>query len=747
MKQVESLFGITIAGIESLDGDINYSNKKFRIIDNIGNKYVLKIFPDKTEWVLAKEESIILEKIGDSLTFKVPQNIKLPDGNRFFEYENDNAKLLDYIEGDFIADVPHSEKLFFSLGEKIAELTIALQSIESPVYSSRILFWDIQNTHFSLPKIAFIKEPERKKLIQYYIDRFSTFVLPVQHLLRHSIIHGDLNDYNILVDGENISGFLDFGDATYSPMVNDLAIALTYMMLNKENPFEVVLPIIKGYQKHIPLTKDEVELLPDLITSRLCISLCNSAEKKHLGQDNEYVLISEKPAWELLELWSITNPIKILNYFLEAANFQEKINTSKNEILEIRKKVSAKSLGLSYEEPIQMTSALFQYMFDEKGNAYLDCYNNIPHIGHCHPAISKAIASQIRKLNTNTRYLTDSFNKCSKQILKYFPEQLTKIFYLNSGSESNDLAIRIARTITGRNTVIVLEHGYHGNTTLGIEISSYKFDGKGGKGLSNTIIKLPLPNLFNGKFKTAKEYAQHAITLLEQLPEKPAAFIAEPISGCGGQVPLAEGYLKILYEYFATNEIITISDEVQTGFGRLGNWFWGFEMHNVIPDIVVLGKPMGNGHPVASVITTDAIAEGFSNGMEFFSSFGGNPVSCEVVTTVLEVIENENLQENAKVVGNYFKSELLFLKNEHQNIADVRGEGLFLGIEFQTKEGQPDQTTVNIVKNKMKENFILIGTDGPFDNVIKIKPPLCFTKENVDTFVNKLQVILRTMNS
>jgi len=747
MKQIESNFRITVVEIKSLDGDINYSNKKFRLTDNEGTKYVLKIFPDKTEWILAAEESLVLDKIGQSLSFKVPQNIRLSNGAMFFTYEKDMAKLLNYIEGDFIADVPQSPKLLTSLGEKISELNLALQAIESPIFSSRKLFWDIQNTQMSLPKIQFIKEPERKKLIHYYIDRFLTFVLPVQHSLRHSIIHGDLNDYNILVDGEKMCGFLDFGDASYSPTVNDLAIALTYLMLNKQNPFEVIRPVIDGYQKNIVLREDEVKLLPDLITARLCISLCNSAEKKHLGQDNEYVLISEKPAWNLLELWSRINPIKIQNYFLEATNLSINEHPSEHEMIAVRRNVSGKSLGLSYAEPIHMTSALFQYMFDEKGNTYLDCYNNIPHIGHCHPSISKVLANQTRKLNTNTRYLTDSFNICSEKLLNYFPEHLSKIFYLNSGSEANDLAIRMARIITGRNTVVVLEHGYHGNTAVGIEISSYKFDGKGGKGKGDNILKLPLPNLFKGKFKTASSYAKHAIELLEQLPEKPCAFIAEPISGCGGQVPLADGYLQIMYNYFNKNGIITISDEVQTGFGRLGNWFWGYEMHHVIPDMVVLGKPMGNGHPVAAVITTAALADKFSNGMEFFSSFGGNPVSCEVVISLLDTIESENLQENAKVVGTYFKDELLKLKNKYQIIADVRGEGLFLGLELQTKSAQPDQDTANHIKNKLKEAFILIGTDGPSDNVIKIKPPLCFTKENVDYFINQLKAILKTSKS
>jgi 4-aminobutyrate aminotransferase-like enzyme/Ser/Thr protein kinase RdoA (MazF antagonist) len=747
MKQLEAVFGIKVVEAKNLDGDINYTNKKFKITDSNGIPYILKIFPDPTEWILAAEESIVLDKIAGKLSFKVPQNIRQHNGDMFFAFEQDKAKLLAYIEGDFIADVPHTEKLLFALGEKIAELNCALQTVESPIWASRILFWDVQHTHLSQPKIAYIQEPERRKLVQYYIDRFINFVLPFQYTLRHSLIHGDLNDYNILVQGEEISGFIDFGDATYSPMVNDLAIALTYMMLNKDEPFEVIFPMIQGYQKHISLGAEELAILPDLITSRLCISLCNSAEKKHLGQDNAYVLVSEKPAWKLLELWAKTNPIKIKNYFLAAGQRQKAAGISnREEMSEIRKKVAGKSLGLSYAEPIQMTSALFQYMFDEKGNTYLDCYNNIPHIGHSHPNISKAIASQTRILNTNTRYLTDSFNRCSERLLNLFPKELSKVFYLNSGSEANDLAIRMARTVTHRDTVVVLENGYHGNTSVGIEISAYKFDGKGGKGVGADILKLPLPNLFQGKFKTAQEYANQAIELIEQLPQKPCAFIAEPISGCGGQVPLAGGYLAILYEYFKKNGILTISDEVQTGFGRLGKWYWGFEMHNVIPDFVVLGKPMGNGHPVAAVITTEHIAEQFANGMEFFSSFGGNQVSCEVVISVIETIERENLQANAYMVGEYFKNELLKLQNKYPAIADVRGEGLFLGVEFLNHKGQPDKLMANTVKNKLKEKFILTGTDGPFDNVIKIKPPICFHKENVDTFITAMDNILKYTN-
>ncbi len=749
MRELKEVFDKNIAEIKNLDGDINYSNIKYALTDDVGKKYILKIFPDIDELALAKEESRIFNEIGGKLSFKVPQNINTPDGDPFFAHEKGTAKLLDFIDGVFISEIEQSASLLFSLGEKAAELDIELLKINSPLIASRRLFWDVQNAHLSLPKVDLIKETERRKLALYFLDRFQQFAFPHLHELRHQIIHGDLNDNNILVKAGEIEGFLDFGDSSYGPMVTEIAVAMTYLMFDKEDPFNDILPLLQGYHSANPLTPQEIELLPEFITTRLCISLCNSAEKKHLGQDNGYVLISENPAWNLLEKWITTNPNKIKNTFLKAAGFEPiDHELSKNERHQSRTRIAGRSLTLSYDVPIHMSSAAFQYMYDESENTYLDACNNISHVGHSHPEVSRAISNQIRRLNTNTRYVYEPFSKYGDRLLKHFPDKLSKIFFVNSGSEANDLAIRMARTYTGRHTVAVVEHGYHGNSSLGIEISSYKFDGKGGAGSSSNILKLPLPNLFSGKFSTGKEYAVDAIDRLERhATDPPAVFIAEPISGCGGQVPLAQGYLADLYGYLNANRIVTISDEVQTGFGRLGGWFWGFEMHGVVPDIVVLGKPMGNGHPIAAVITTPGIADSFANGMEFFSSFGGNPVSCEAANAVLDVIEKENLQSNAKEVGAFFKSQLLRLKEKYSCIADVRGEGLFLGIEFLSADGVPDKEKAILVRNELKNAFILTGTDGPHENVIKIKPPLCFNTNNVEEFVTKLDRILKKNGS
>jgi 4-aminobutyrate aminotransferase-like enzyme len=255
-----------------------------------------------------------------------------------------------------------------------------------------------------------------------------------------------------------------------------------------------------------------------------------------------------------------------------------------------------------------------------------------------------------------------------------------------------------------------------------------------------------MPNAFGSGFKddgtAGKHFADKTISQIDTHQNQIAAFIAEPIVGCGGQVPLAKGYLNPVYHAIREQGGICISDEVQVGFGRLGDSFWGFEMHGTVPDMVIIGKPMGNGHPIGAVVTTTEIAESFNNGLEFFSSFGGNPVSCTIGHAVLDVIEEESLQAHAKQVGDYLVSELRKLQRQYTQIADIRGSGLFLGVEIVDEKGSPNTTLAAKIKNELRKKFILISTDGPYDSVLKIKPPLSFTKENADTLTNAIRQVL-----
>ncbi|MCL4118079.1 UNVERIFIED_CONTAM: hypothetical protein GTU68_062693, partial [Idotea baltica] len=330
----------------------------------------------------------------------------------------------------------------------------------------------------------------------------------------------------------------------------------------------------------------------------------------------------------------------------------------------------------------------------------------------------------------------------AEKLLATFPKKLNKVFFTTSGSEATDLAVRIAHTYSQLWKTMVMQHGYHGHTAMGISISDYKFSGKGGTGQQANTLTAPMPDTLRGKFafndaEAGKYYAQQAIDIINKNQGEIGAFICEPIIGCGGQVMLPKNYWQHIYKAIRAQGGVCISDEVQVGFGRMGSTFWGFEMHNVVPDIVTIGKPMGNGHPMAAVITTTEIADAFVSGMEYFSSFGGNPVSCAIGNAVLDVIEIDNLQQNSLEIGNYFKTELQKLQNNYEQIGEVRGQGLFLGVELVTDKQtfEPNTTLATKIKESLKLNGILVGTDGPHNSVIKIKPPLCFTQQNVDEFV------------
>ncbi len=745
MKHFLQSYNITPVEIDKLDG---YISNNYKIKSDKDELFVFKHYTDPSELELIHAENNLLEEISPDLSYQIPKAI---NRGGFTVHQHDDqtfSRLVPYIEGKFLDEVEHTDELLYNFGQAIAEMDIALEGKRNSVIENRKLIWDIQHSLLNKSKANSIQEADQRKLVDFYFDQFEQFAMPQYQDLRYSIIHGDMNIQNVLTDGNKISGVIDFGDMCYSPMVNELAVALTYIMFEKEEPIKAAQNVIKGYQSKYPLYEKELKLLYYLIPARLCVSLCNSAAAKTKGEDTDYILISEKPASDLLEKWISFNPIQVKSSFLEAAGFDvEDSKLKKEKTFAGRKQNTGKSLSLSYTTPIYMTGASFQYMYDHDGNTYLDAYNNIPHVGHSHPRVSSAISKQVRTLNTNTRYVYDSFAEYTQKLLGYFPDQLKKVFLVNSGSEATDLAIRMANTYTCRSHQLVLDQGYHGNTQSGIQVSSYKFDGKGGGGIPRNVTKLSLPKLYNGEYSTTEEYIKDAIKKIDDLIEKkiiPSAFIAEPISGCGGQVPLAPGYLKTLKSYLEKHGILTIIDEVQTGFGRLGDHFWGFQMHDIIPDIVVLGKPMGNGHPVAAVVTTDQIADAFANGMEFFSSFGGNTVSCAAAKAVLEVIEEEELTNRAKETGEYFVHELISLQNEFSTIGDIRGKGLFLGIEFVQENLDPNTELAACVKNQLKDNFILSGTDGPFENVLKIKPPLCFNKKNVDQFVNTLHQILKT---
>ncbi len=1072
----------------------------FKLTTAENTHFILKISrPLRDDNYFDFQQQLLLHMARKKPDFRFPQLIKTLKGethSEFIDASNQPRKvrLLAWISGRLWSAVnPQLDDLRFSLGQKCGAITNVLSDFKHE-FAKRDFEWDIAqmgwtNNYFHL------FDAEQKACLSHFKNQFDAFKTDY-NTRRKSVIHNDANDNNIVVNDDltdpSVLAIIDYGDAIYTQTINDLAVTLAYAIMEQPDPLAAALPLIAGYHAHFPLEEAELSMLYTLVGARLAISVTKSAINKIKEPNNAYLVISEKPAWDLLHKWReipaalahfsfrnacgftpvptenafnnwalnqqlnvkdlfpsvafnqlikldlsvgslflgnhseyknthiFTNKINELQFenedkliaggYLEprplystdafkiegnsgyeyrtihlGVDFWQKENTpvhalfdgevvdfsyngadkdyggvlilkhkydkrgvfytlyghlskrsignltlgkkikkgkkmaelgapsengnwtphlhfqimldlldykndfpgvglpstinvwssicpdpnllfedgnlieiknntsstnnyksstnnyesstnnyesstknselfaknsvelavehtelfakndnelfeknrsklttnnyesstnhyesstknnelivengtkqvelSKRDLINLtiknhtdlihyRKQHLGKSLSISYAKPLKILRGERQYLIDDLGQRYLDTVNNVAHVGHEHPKIVRAGQQQMAILNTNTRYLHDNILDFARELLATLPKELSVLHFVNSGSEANELALRMATAVTHQKDVIALEVGYHGNTSGCVAVSSYKFDGKGGKGKPENTHIVPLPDSFRGKYQGDKSetgalYAAHvseAIEGIKSTGRNVSAFLAESIVSCGGQIDLPDNYLSLAYAAVRKEGGVCIADEVQVGFGRVGKYFWGFELQNVVPDIVTMGKPIGNGHPLAAVACTEAVALAFANGMEFFNTFGGNPVSCAIGLEVLRVIKAEKLQENAFLIGELIKNALKELQKEFPLIGDVRGEGLFLGFELVEKNKVPATDKTAYLANRMKAHGILISVDGPQNNVIKIKPPMCFDAENAGDLMRYLRKILK----
>lgn len=408
------------------------------------------------------------------------------------------------------------------------------------------------------------------------------------------------------------------------------------------------------------------------------------------------------------------------------------------------------NLSLSYSDPLMLVRGWKHHLFDEWGRPYLDAYNNVPHVGHAHPRIQAVAADQLRRMNSNTRYLHPAQTAFADKILSKMPSHLQVCYFVNSGTEANELALRLARAHTGAKGMVTPDHGYHGNTTGAIDVSAYKFNKPNGVGQADWVALVEIADDYRGSYQRedlerARKFADlvdPAIAALQHKGHGIAGFIAETFPSVGGQIIPPKGYLAAVYAKVRAAGGVCIADEVQTGLGRLGDYYFGFEHQEVLPDIVVMGKPIGNGHPLGVLVTTREIAKSFDNGIEFFSTFGGSTLSCRIGHEVLQIVDDEGLQENARVVGGQLLEGLRGLQLKYTCIGDVRGMGLFLGVELINRDGSQAAAICDYVKNRMRDHRILIGSEGPKDNILKIRPPSTIDAEDAGMITTVLDQIL-----
>ena len=450
-------------------------------------------------------------------------------------------------------------------------------------------------------------------------------------------------------------------------------------------------------------------------------------------------------------LWTGLSPDPNLILRIPVDRFPAREASSEAALVARRERIGP-SVRLSYRRPVKVVRGFMPHLYDEAGRAFLDVYNNVPLVGHSHPRVVRAVQEQIGLLNTNTRYLHDGIAAYAERLTRLLPEPLRVCYFLNSGSEANELALRLARTATCREDVIVLEHSYHGHTSTLVDVSPYKFAGPGGRGRKPWVHVAPLPDGYRGRHRRSdpeagRRYADEVGAIVDRVRSEGrglAAFLAESMPSTAGQIVFPPGYLSEAYRHVRAAGGLCIADEVQTGFGRVGTHFWGFETQGVVPDVLVLGKPIGNGFPLGAVITTREIAAAFDNGMEFFSTFGGNPVACAAGLAVLDVLEEDGLPARARRVGEHLLAALRSLQDRRPRIGDVRGSGLFLGIELVRDRTtlEPATQEAAYVVERLRDLGVLTGTDGPFHNVLKVRPPLVFSEDDADLFVDRLDEVL-----
>ena len=420
-------------------------------------------------------------------------------------------------------------------------------------------------------------------------------------------------------------------------------------------------------------------------------------------------------------------------------------------LLDRRRRAMGPTYRLFYENPVHLVRGKGVWLYDAQGREYLDCYNNVASVGHCHPHVVDALVSQASRLNTHTRYLHDNVVRYAERLGSTLPGDLKVCMFVCTGTEANDLAFRIARTVTGNDGAIVMENAYHGNSMVVTELSTAEYPSAN---RPDYLAAIEPPNHYRGSYRyggpgPGKKYAALVGDAVEQLSargRKPAMFICDGIFDSNGALTAPKGYFKQVYRQIRAAGGLCVADEVQSGLCRLGENMWGFEDSAVIPDIVTMGKPIGDGHPLAAVVTSPDIAREFSRKFHYFNTYGGNPVSAAVGLAVLDVIEQENILQNVHDVGAYLGQGLSKLASRYELIGDVRGKGLFYGLELVRDRDtlEPAREEAMRVREFLRENGVLLSVTGPLDNVIKIRPPMVFSKTNADLLLEKLDHALNS---
>ena len=652
-----------------------------------------------------------------------------PDGTHF-------VRAFERLRGRTFGGAELDDRALSAYGSTHARLNLALRGFFDPA-AGRELLWDLKQAPRLRPLVAAIADEHRRALVARVLDRFEAHVQPRWEHLRAHVVHGDLNLDNVLLDDRGlVTGIVDFGDVTHTAEVADFAIALASLLRGRQNDdvFRSARIAIDGYSAHVPLEEVELGVLPDLVAARLAAIVTISAWRADRYPENRaYIQAQDEDSWALLELFDAEGADTVAR---ELGAPSPPADSA--ELTRRRQQALGKALRLTYRMPVHVVSGQGVWLFDSAGERLLDAYNNVPVVGHCHPRVTEAVVRQTRLLNTHSRYLYEPLVELAERLASTMPpgSGLDTVMLVNSGSEANDLAWRIATTTTGHAGAIATSFAYHGVSAAIAAISPEEWLA----GYAPEHVAL---------VDAAGEIEQELAGARERLAardlELAATFVDGGFTSDGILRPSADAMQTLVARTHEAGGLY-VADEVQIGHGRTGEELWSFARDGITPDLVTLGKPMGNGYPVAAVITRREIAESFSASTHFFSTFGGNPVAARAALAVLDVIRDERLVSHVGRVGGHLAGALGELAADHPEIAAVRGSGLLIGVELDSRDDgvTPDPELARLVVEALRKRRILIGLTGSHANVLKIRPPLPFAEEHADLLVENLRAILRS---
>jgi len=737
-------------------------DQNFRIRTGNGEGYVLKLSnADEEPGVIDFQTQALWHIEQQDPALPVPRVVRTKDGAAFTTVGDGSGtqhivRVLTYLPGVILNDVTPTPTLWRDVGRMAGRMDLALRGFFHS-YARQEHPWDITRCAKLRPHTHHIADDTARKNIEDVLDYTTADILPRLKRLRHQVIHGDLDANNTLTDldhPDRVTGVIDFGDMIFAPTVVEVMVAADVEGVTSDNLIESLCAVVAGFDSVLPLEEEEIDLVYDLVLARQAITAAIIAWRKVMKPDQpDYIHESEVPCWDAINDLLTRGRAQVRASLRRSCLFPPYCPIDSagdapddaDRMLERRRQVLGARLDHFYSQPLHVERGRGSWLYSAQGKPFLDAYNNVPVVGHCHPHVVKAIARQTAALNTNTRYLYCSILNYAERLVSLLPRELSVCVFVNSGSEANDIAWRMAQFISGQRGALVMEHAYHGITDAIADLTPINLN----RGLAPHVQTLMSPDPYRGKYRydepdLADLYAldaDRAIADLARVGFQPAAFMIDTAFVSNGIPDVPDGYLAAVAAKVRDAGGLLIADEVQAGFGRIGTHMWGFMVHGVIPDIVTMGKPVGNGYPLGVIVTRPEILDAFAAETGLFSTFGGNPVACAAGSAVLDVIEDEDLLSSSRLTGDYLRAGIRELMPRHSWIGDVRGRGLLVGVELvrdRTNREPADVETKRIL-DLMRHKGVLIGSEGAYDNVLKIRPPLVFRRKHADILIEALE--------